>query len=156
MREYTYTGSKISHRKNFILFCTESAAVNTLDRDGIFDKHFYPCFLKLAYSEQNFEVQRCLVKALPSIRRAIIDSDDGAALLKLNQLLSEMKRAYSQHRDVKELFDQVVSTFQTDEEKRKVADMELSRVEAKRMLGLLHRQRQEAREAFEKQASNFF
>jgi len=41
-----------------------------------------------------------LIKSLPKIRSAIIDSGDGNSLLKLNQMVTEMKHQQNLHPEV--------------------------------------------------------
>ena len=53
LKKYVYLSSTIQQRKNFILFCTESIKVNTIERDGIFDSHFMPYLLKLGFTEKS-------------------------------------------------------------------------------------------------------
>ena len=89
-----YSSATIQQRKHFILFCTESVRVNTLERDGLFNLCFLPYLVKLGMSEQSntFAVQRCLVKALPVIHAAIAESVDEAGLSQFEQLLHEVKQ----------------------------------------------------------------
>ena len=65
--------------------------MNTLERDGIFEKCFFPFYLKLGYQEHNYSVQLHIIKSLPLVRAAIIKSGDVTANLKLNQMISDMK-----------------------------------------------------------------
>ena len=51
LREYVYIGSTIQQRKNFITFCAESIRINTPERDGIFEKYFFPYYIKLGHTE---------------------------------------------------------------------------------------------------------
>ena len=81
IKEYAYTGSTIQQRKNFITFCSESILVNTPERDGIFEKFFFPYLIKLGYSESNYSVLMHLIKHLPQIREGILISGNPNGLL---------------------------------------------------------------------------
>lgn len=93
VREYVYSSATIQQRKHFILFCTESVRVNTLERDGLFNLCFLPYLVKLGLTEQSntFAVHRCLVKALPVIHAAIAESVDETGLSQFEQLLHEVE-----------------------------------------------------------------
>ena len=91
--------------------------MNNNETDGLFEKCFFPYFLKLGFTDKNYALQISLIKALPAIRNAIVESGDGNMLLKLNQMMSEMKHMQDLHPEVFKLLFAVCSDFKTDVEK---------------------------------------
>lgn len=150
MKENAYTSSTIQQRKNFITFCVESAQVNTLERDGIFEKVFFPFYLKLGYQEHNYAVQLHLIRSLPVVRSAIVRSGDVTGHLKLNQMISDMKD--NREGMLPDAFDKLCDTslmFRSDAEIARVSAMPDIDTNAKRLQGNIHLEELNKREEFE-------
>lgn len=132
LKEYVYTGSTIQQRKNFITFCSESVKVNTPERDGFFDKYFFPHLLKLGYNDINYSVQMHLVRHLAGIRDSVIKNGDKLAYQQLEQLIVELQGKRSLHKEVRSSLDSVCTQFNTDVDKARISALASIDIEARR------------------------
>lgn len=92
-----------------------------------------------------------LIKALPKIRDAIIDSGDGSSLLKLNQMISEMKHKPNLHAEVFQKIFATTANFKSEADLKRIAQMANVDVDANRKSGNLHMESLDKREEFERQ-----
>lgn len=127
--------------------------MNTLERDGIFEKCFFPFYLKLGYQEHNYSVQLHIIKSLPLVRAAIIKSGDVTANLKLNQMISDMKdKREGMLADTLSKLCETSRRFRSDAEMARVSAMHDIDTDAKRLQGTLRLEELSNREKYEAEA----
>ena len=118
--------STIQRRKNFILFCQESVKVNTPDKDGFFDKHFFPMYLDMAKKETNEQVMLTFVRSLSDIRTSLIQTKNIVSFLMFGQMISHLRAKYSfsgKNGEIQNVFNERTASFRDNKNGGAIAEM---------------------------------